>query len=212
MKNGAICHMAKLVLASALLASCSGERTIEHTSSRDFSGQKEETRLERSDPQSTSSFTWEDVDAALGQGNWYCIDGWPTSVSVLNVPQGFVVAYPLISLDKQDRRYYFGENVPGGGLATAWLQDELPNNVCTEAQPIISRNDIDALFGSSNWYCLSDTPNGIKVRNVPSDFVVQSPVALLDKLDIRYKKGDVVPSNGPATAWLQGNYPQDQCR
>ena len=149
-----------------------------------------------------SGFSESDIDNALGAGNWHCIDGFPNSVSIDNVPTNFVVQYPFTRVDKNDVFYYSGDTVPQGRYATGWLQSNLPNNDCSASQPEITQSDINSILGNANWSCLTQYPTGVKVKSVPSNFVVNSPVIFVDKNDVRYYKGETVPSGGAATVWF----------
>ena len=162
-------------------------------------------------PQVISSFTQEDINQLLGAGNWHCIDGFPNSVSIDNLPSGFLVQSPFIRVDRQDKFYYAGETVLGGGYATGWLENNLPNNNCSMEQPQITRTAIDQLLGTGNWYCLDNYPTGVKVRDVPTGFIVQTPAIMVDKNNIRYYKGQSVPSGGPATVWFANALPNSEC-
>lgn len=72
----------------------------------------------------------EDINEILGVGNWSCLANYPNGVSVQNVPSNFSVRSPLVFIDKLDVRYSSGESVPGGGLATGWLQGNLSLSQC----------------------------------------------------------------------------------
>lgn len=160
---------------------------------------------------SSGSYSQSDIDALIGAGNWVCIPGWGSGISIKNLPTNFEVKYPIIRIDNKQGFYYPGNIVPDGGLATGWLDGPLPNNPCETQQRNIAREEVDALVGIGNWRCQSQTPNGISIWNVPQNFVVQFPLSSVDKLDNRYYLGDVVPSNDLATGWLQGEILRDEC-
>lgn len=71
-----------------------------------------------------------DIDSLLGAGNWYCLNNSPNGVIVRNVPNSFTVRPPLQAVDKLEVRYLFGEAVPAGGPATAWMQNEFARDLC----------------------------------------------------------------------------------
>ena len=161
-----------------------------------------------STPQNYSVY---DLDLIFGVGKWHCVDGFPTAVSIDNVPENFVVQSPFTRVDKNDKFYYPGDTVPSGGYATGWLQENLPNSNCSTLQPEITQDIINEVLGSGNWYCLTQYPTGVKVQSVPANFVVASPVLYVDKNDIRYYKGDTVPSGGLATVWFPNEIPTSEC-
>lgn len=72
----------------------------------------------------------EEVDALLGANNWKCLNDFPNGISIWNVPQNFAVQYPLGSVDKLDNRYFLGDMVPAGDLATGWLQNDISRDEC----------------------------------------------------------------------------------
>lgn len=187
--------------------SCSGSATIPEQPTQAFSAQPTQSISF----QPISSFTQDDINRLIGAGNWHCIDGFPNSISIDNIPSGFVVQSPFIRVDRQDKFYYQGEIVIGNGYATGWLENNLPNNTCSLEQPQLTQASINELIGVGNWYCLGNYPTGVKVRNVPSGFIVQSPAIMVDKNNIRYYKGQSVPSGGAATVWFANNIPQSEC-
>ncbi len=160
---------------------------------------------------SHQNITIDDLDFILGEGQWHCVDGYPQAVSINNVPENFVVQSPFTRVDKGDAFYYPGDSVPSGGYATGWLESIIPNNTCSLTQPDISQNDINTIFGNGNWSCLTQYPTGIKVVNFPKNYTVESPVVYIDKLDVRYYKGQIVPSGGSATAWFPNEIPTNEC-
>lgn len=74
--------------------------------------------------------TPEEVDAELGANNWHCVNGPSNGFNVINVPNNFVVQYPLISVEKNDVVYSPDEAVPSGGRATVWFSRDLPRDQC----------------------------------------------------------------------------------
>lgn len=76
------------------------------------------------------NITREEVDAIVGVGNWRCQSQTPNGISIWNVPQNFVVQFPLSTVDKLDSRYYLGDVVPSNDLATGWLQGEILRDEC----------------------------------------------------------------------------------
>lgn len=187
--------------------SCDGSVTIPEQPTQSTSVQPTQSV----NVQPLSSFTQDDINRLMGSGNWHCIDGFPNSISIDNIPSGFVVQSPFVRIDRQDKFYYQGDIVLGNGYATGWLENNLPNNTCSLEQPQVTQASINGLIGAGNWYCLTDYPTGVKVRNVPSGFVVQSPAIMVDKNNIRYYKGQSVPSGGAATVWFANNVPQSEC-
>lgn len=165
----------------------------------------------KSTQQSQQAYTIDDINRIIGVGNWRCIDGFPSGISIDNLPQNFVVALPFTRIDKQSEFYYAGATVTGGGYATGWLLSNLPENNCSLTQPEITKLAIDQLVGTGNWQCLEQYPTGVKVSNVPSGFTVQSPAIFVDKDMKRYYKGDAVPSGGPATVWFPNEVPFSEC-
>jgi hypothetical protein len=161
--------------------------------------------------QPISSFTQDDINRLIGSGNWHCIDGFPKSISIDDMPSDFVVQFPFTRIDRQDRFYYQGEVVTGNGYATGWLENNLPNNTCSSERPMLTQMSINELIGVGNWYCLEDFPTGVKVRNVPSGFTVQPPAIMVDKNNIRYYEGQGVPSGGAATVWFANSVPSSEC-
>jgi len=157
------------------------------------------------------SFTQADINEKIGVGNWHCIDGYPSGISIDSVPENFIVQAPFIRVDKNDVLYLPGDAVPSAGPATGWLQNDLPNSNCSIAQQNITKDDIDAVLGKDNWSCLDQQPTAVRVRDVPSNFVVQNPALYIDKNDIRYYKGDIVPSGGTATLWFSNEIPSGDC-
>lgn len=151
------------------------------------------------------------LDSLLGSGNWHCIDGFPNGVTIDRVPRGLTVASPMIRVDKLGDFYFPGNSVPEGGLATVWFQANISGMDCTTTQAVVTRSDIDGLLGQGNWYCLPDYPTGVKAINVPNGFVVKQPMTSVDKLDVRYYKGDVVPAGGEATVWFSNNVYPNEC-
>jgi hypothetical protein len=73
----------------------------------------------------SSTFIQTEINNVLGIGNWQCFPDRLDGVSFLNVPENFVVKYPISSVDKQGIKYKVGEVVPSGGLATAWIEGQL---------------------------------------------------------------------------------------
>jgi hypothetical protein len=76
-------------------------------------------------PSTDRRFTQDNVNAALGIGNWECFPNRIDGVSFLNVPPGYVVTDPIANVDKQGVKYDQGEAVPPGGNSTAWLDGQL---------------------------------------------------------------------------------------
>lgn len=74
---------------------------------------------------SLSSFSREDVSRALGERNWRCFPDRLDGVAFIDVPQNYVVQYPISNVDKEGIKYNLGEVVPASGSATAWLQGKL---------------------------------------------------------------------------------------
>ena len=70
-------------------------------------------------------FSKENVNSALGIGSWHCFPDRLDGVAFIDVPQNFVVQYPISNVDKEGRKYNLGEVVPASGSATAWLQGKL---------------------------------------------------------------------------------------
>jgi len=162
--------------------------------------------------QAYSSFTQDDINRLLGDRNWHCIDGFANSISIDNLPPGFLVQFPFIRIDKQDKFYYQGDIVIGGGYATGWLENNLPGSNCSLDQPELTKSSIDGLIGAGNWYCLDNYPTGVKVINVLLAFIVETPAVMVDKYDIRYYKLQTVPSGGPATVWFANEISRSECR
>ncbi len=187
--------------------SCDGSVTIPELPTQSTSVQPTQSV----NVQPLSSFIQDDINRLMGAGNWRCIDGFPNSISINNIPSGFVVQSPFIRIDRQDKFYYQGDIVIGNGYATGWLENNLPNNTCSLEQPQLTQASINGLIGAGNWYCLTDYPTGVKVRNIPSSFVVQSPAIMIDKNNIRYYKGQSVPGGGAATVWFANNISQSEC-
>ncbi|GIK65846.1 MAG: hypothetical protein BroJett018_36400 [Chloroflexota bacterium] len=107
--------------------------------------------------------------------------------------------------------YLTGETVPSGYPGTGWLVDNLPNSECSTERPLITQDNVNEILGVDNWSCLNNYPNGLHVINVPSNFVVQSPVIAVDKLDVKYFINETVPSGGAATVWLQSDFSKTYC-
>ncbi len=161
---------------------------------------------------STSDLSMQqEIDRLLGAGNWQCMDGFPSGISIDKLPSNFVVRPPFISVDTRNGTYRLGDTVPSSGYATGWLQTNLPNNKCSPTQTSMSRASVNQMVGSGNWYCLTGFPSGVLVKNVPPNFVVRSPAIVVDKDDARYYQNGTVPSGGLATLWFSGNLPQSEC-
>ena len=156
-------------------------------------------------------FSESDIDKVVGAGNWMCVDGYPTSVSIDNIPVDFVVQYPFSRVDKDEESFPVGAVVPQGSYATGWLEGELPNNKCSLFQPKVTMREIDMLLGKGNWSCLSQYPNGVRVENVPSNLIVNSPIILVDKNNVRYYKGEKVQSGNVATVWFANEISLSEC-
>lgn len=75
-------------------------------------------------------------------------------------------------------------------------------------QRSLTQADVDGILGVGNWFCFPDRQDGIGVVNLPSSFVVQSPLEYVDTHTGSYTVGQVVPVIGGATAQLQGILPR----
>ena len=189
------------------LKSCDGSVAILEQPTQSVSGEQ----TQNVNMQPLSSFTQDDINKLIGIGNWRCIDGYPNSISIDNLPSAFVVQFPFMRIDRLDKIYYQGDIVIGNGYATGWLENNLPNNTCSLDQPQLTISSLDSLIGTGNWYCLENYPTGVKIRDVPESFIVQSPASMVDKNNIRYYKGQTVPSGGAATVWFGNEIPKNEC-
>ena len=194
-----------------------------------------------SDTPYPSGFTQDQINNALGINNWKCFpEGRLDGVSFLNVPNNFVVKYPISNVDRQGIKYKTGETVPVGGLATAWIEGQLASqNECpsgtaasTPALPSsqsasgnisplsdtpypsgITQGQINDALGIGNWKCFPEGRlDGISFLNVPNNFVVKYPISSVDRQGVKYKTGETVPVGGLATAWIEGQLTsQNEC-
>jgi hypothetical protein len=147
----------------------------------------------------------------LGKGNWRCIDGAPNGISIDQLPDNFVVRFPLTRIDARGAYYYEGQTVNSSGYATGWLVSNLPDNECAAKISPVTRAEIDQLIGAGNWQCLTEYPTGVIVANVTSGFVVRSPILYVDKDDRRYYKGETLPGGGPDTVWFPLPISKSEC-
>jgi hypothetical protein len=74
-----------------------------------------------------------------------------------------------------------------------------------------TREYIDQLLGLGNWACIQGFPNGIKVRNLPPNFIVREPWIQVDRSDKPYFTGETVLGGGVATVWLPNISRIDNC-
>ncbi len=151
------------------------------------------------------------IDRLFGAGNWRCMDGFPSGISIDKIPANFVVGPPFISVDTGNGTFGFGETASSKGYATGWLERALPNNKCSLTQTQMTRSVVDQMVGSGNWFCFDAVTSGVMIRNVPPNFVVRSPTNFVDKDEVRYYQGMSVPNSGLATLWFSGNLPVGEC-
>lgn len=159
------------------------------------------------------------IDSVLGAGNWFCFPDRLDGIGVRNLPSGFVVRYPVSSVDTPSGKFTGGETVPTGGPATAWLTSALLNfDVCpnrpanNSVRGAITRVSIDNVVGVGNWVCFGDRLDAVKIIDVPSNFVVKSPFSTVDRQETKYAQNEFVPSGETATGWLQGSIDRSECR
>ncbi len=148
----------------------------------------------------------DDINRLVGEGNWHCLAGWPTGISVRQIPSGFTVQSPFIQVDSRTGVYKPGQTVPQGQPGTGWLSQRLPNNPCSTDRPYISRDKLNSMLGEGNWTCLPGFQNGIIVYSMPQNFIVESPIITVDIQSGVYWPGEAVPAGGGATVWLQSNF------
>lgn len=151
------------------------------------------------------------IDSILGNGNWTCLENYNNGISVLNLPDDILISSLWVAGDKYGVTYDLNEIMPGGGPATLWLTDPISVDNCPVPINYLTKTGIDQLIGANNWSCLNDYKNGINVKNVPSEFVVGIPWEAADKNGQKYNFGDIVPSGGPATFWLQSALAREEC-
>jgi hypothetical protein len=111
------------------------------------------------------------------------------------------------------KRFEIQYHSPGyqGGWPTCLRDVNNGFNGLTSLCNFRTKESIDTLLGVDNWSCLRTFENGIKVKNVPQNFVVQTPWVAVDKENVRYNPNQTVPSGGLATLWLYNNLPRNQC-
>lgn len=158
------------------------------------------------------------LDQTFGAENWFCFPERQDAVgvTVLLTDLTFTDEMPFQSIEKDGRRYSRGEMIQGGEGVTVWYFVPVSECPADQALPTVlenpTRQKLDALVGTGNWRCYpNNVPNAIVIESVPSSFVVRSPISNVDKNSQKYGFNRSVPAVGPATAWLQGNLPRDQC-
>jgi len=75
---------------------------------------------------------------------------------------------------------------------------------------LFTKPEIDAALGVNNWECFPDRLDAVALIDVPPDFVITDPIAEVDKEGVKYTRGQMVPSGGNATAWLNGELSERQ--
>lgn len=78
----------------------------------------------------TDSFDRSRMDALFGNGDWSCVPSFPYAVTVVNLPAGTAIQYPITAVDNASGRYGVGEAMPQSGSATVWLAGSIPQNDC----------------------------------------------------------------------------------
>ena len=163
-----------------------------------------------------------DIDALFGSGNWFCFPDRPDSVGVKKLPEQFIVKYPLISVDISGYTFTVGQTAGGVAGGTAYLQTVIPHNQCPYNQQAalaewgqlmqkpLTRELIDSMLGPGNWYCLDQT-NALRINDVKPQQIVQYPLIAIDKDNVKYPVGELVPAGGKATAWIQMVLPTSEC-
>lgn len=168
-----------------------------------------------------------ELDAKLGNNNWFCFPDRENAVGVKRLSANFVVQTPVIQIDTWQGTYKTGQTATGLVGATAWLENLLPKDQCpdTQREPLriwmearaadrlpLTRARIDSVLGTGNWECLPDNDYAFKIKEVPANIVVAYPLATIDRGDsTRYGVGETVPGGGRGTAWFVGNLSQQNC-
>jgi tetratricopeptide (TPR) repeat protein len=159
----------------------------------------------------TSASINDQIDTLLGIDNWSCTPGRPTEICIYEIPSNFLVEYPFFQMDSPKGTFRTGETIPGGYPGTGWISGRLTENNCPTSRSPITQENINALFGEGNWYCLDGFPNGIYVKTISTSFDVQPPIIAVDKNNGKYCYEDTVPGGGAATVWLHSDISSDQC-
>jgi len=96
------------------------------------------------------------------------------------------------------------------GIVRLWKAGD-----ATVLQPVplqfLTQSDMDALFGTGNWFCFPDGEKGVGVRILPGNFTVQPPLFYIDTWVGRYAVGQTSPGLTGATAELDGRLPRNEC-
>jgi hypothetical protein len=69
---------------------------------------------------------------------------------------------------------------------------------------LLTAPEIDAALGAGNWECFPDRLDGVALIDVPPDLVITNTISEVDKQGVKYTSGQIVPSGGNATVWLNG--------
>jgi hypothetical protein len=85
------------------------------------------------------------------------------------------------------------------------------NVSATQSTNTLSQSQLDALFGSGNWFCFPDRENGVGVKRLAANFTVRSPLRYIDNWMGRFQLGATVPQETGATAELDSQLPKAQC-
>jgi len=138
-------------------------------------------------------------------------DGDAISVTI---PEGAVWQYnhePSQNEVCQDTADRWPDSLPSF-LSSSGVQQLLPCRAALPPRQSFTKDQVDAALGAGNWRCFPDRLDGVFLIDVPSNFIVKHPIAKADKQGISYDVGQLVPSEGNATAWLNGVLSNwDQC-
>lgn len=185
-----------------------------------------ETTPPPSSPQSSQQVSQiaSQLDELFGSGNWFCFPDRGDAVAVKRL-KAVTIQSPLVKIDTFTGSYTSGKS-PSGITATVWLDRWVSQSECpsyqteelkawaaadTADQSSFDGARMDSLFGKGNWRCLSSYPYAAKINSLPANTVVQYPFTAIDNSQSKYGVGESVPQAGPATVWLAGNIPQNDC-
>ena len=97
------------------------------------------------------------------------------------------------------------EQVSSQDLGCGTPQTQEPTNTNPPNSSGFTQSEINGVLGIGNWKCFPNGRlDGVSFTSVPNNYIVTYPISNVDKQGIKYKTGEVVPSGGLATAWLEG--------